>query len=71
MKTIETHPSGYGQYKISTFYHGKMYSTHTNNMPAIDRYRDSEHPLRKERGQTRAQAAQSLYNEIKRANSLH
>lgn len=57
-----------GRFKVSTMFRGKLISTRTNNTQAIDRYRDTDIPAkaRGEIGMTRAQAGQSLYNEIVR-----
>ena len=71
MKNINITFSGYGHFKISTTVRGKEYSTVTTNTMAIDRYKDDETPAT--RGlfyNTRNQAAQALYNEIKTANNL-
>ena len=64
--------SGYGHFKVSTYYRGKEYSTVTTNTLSIDRYRNTDIADRAhaQMGQTRTQAATALYNEIKRANNL-
>ena len=72
MKQITIQFSGYGHFKVSTTFRGKEYSTVTTNTLAVDRYKDDETPVT--RGKfynSRNQAAQALYNEIKRANNLN
>jgi hypothetical protein len=71
MKKISIIPSGYGHFKITTTYRNKDISTVTTNTLAIDRYRDTDKPDRSrgERGLTRNQAANALYNEIVRNNT--
>lgn len=71
MKQITITFAGYGHFKISTTFRGKEYSATTTNTMAIDRYKDDESPAnRRQFYGTRKQAAQALYNEIKRANDL-
>ncbi len=73
MKQITIQFSGYGHFKVSTTFRGKEYSATSTNTMAIDRYRDSDKSdrTRGELGMTRNQAAQAIYNEIKRANNLN
>lgn len=71
MKHINISFSGYGHFKISTTYRGKEYSAITTNTLAIDRYNDDDSSvLRGKFYTTRNQAAQALYNEIKRKHDL-
>lgn len=66
--------TGTGQYKVTILYRGKEYSGTTNNTLAIDRMREDDYFLGKRHPgriyTTAKQAAQSLYNEVKRQNGL-
>ena len=72
MKNINILFAGYGHFKITATYRAKEINAITTNTLAIDRYRDNESPAKARRDGwlTRAQAARSLYNEIKRANNI-
>lgn len=48
-------PSGYGHYKVGVTYRGKLITTVTSNMPAIDDYKSDDYErdgreLRRKRG---------------------
>jgi len=68
MKHIQIQFSGYGHWKISTTIRGKEKQTITTNSIAVDNYNsDMNDRERGAMGQTKKQAAKSLYNEIARA----
>lgn len=70
MKIINILPSDYGHFRITTTHRNKDIHTITTNTQAIDRYRDTDISSRTHaHGYTRNQAANTLYNEIVRANS--
>jgi uncharacterized protein YfcZ (UPF0381/DUF406 family) len=71
MKQIVFYPSGYGHFSVRIVFRNKTYEAVTTNTMAIDRINntditDKTHYL----GYTRAQAVQTLYNHVKRANGL-
>ena len=67
---------GTGQYKVIITYRGKEYTGRTNNTLAIDRLHENEtlQYFTKRNAKsfytTAKQAAQSLYDEVKRQNGL-
>jgi|ERR1044072_541700 hypothetical protein len=73
MKMISILSAGYGHFKISTMYRGKLIGAVTTNTQAIDRYRDTNSPAKchLDVGYTRNQAARALYEEIKRVNAIN
>lgn len=67
--TIQIQQTGYDHWKITTSYRGKQISCTTTDSISIDNYRsDMDDRERGVMGQTRKQAAQSLRNQIIRAN---
>lgn len=71
MKRISILPAGHGHFKISVAYRRKQISAITTNTQAIDRYRDTDLPIKAhaDGGYTHNQAAKALYNEVVRKNS--
>jgi len=56
-------PSGHGHYKVGINYRGKLITTITNNMPAVDDYK-SEDGEKDGRVLRRKRGYESLRNEI-------
>ena len=61
--------SGYGHYKIGIMFRGKLQTTVTNNMPAIDNYNSEEGEKNGRRLRTK-EGYESLRAEIIRKNDL-
>jgi hypothetical protein len=69
MESISIQQTGYGHWKISTQFRNTVISCITTDSVSIDNYRSDLCDREKGAfGQTRKQAATSLYNEIVRAN---
>lgn len=66
---IQIQQTGYGHWRVTTEYRGKLISCTTTDSISIDNYRsDMSDRERGVMGQTRKQAAQSLRSQIIRAN---